>query len=345
MEMAQVEEGDSAARERWLRERRTGIGGTDAAAILGLSPYASQYDVWLEKHGRAVPIQDNPRMLWGRLLEPIVAQRYEVETGRKLWDPGSEVYRNKDHDILIGTPDRVVIDHPGGMGLDIKTAGVDQAHLWGEAGTDDIPSQYVIQCCHYMMVTEFNAWEVAVLIGGNDFRVYRLRRDRDLEASMRERLVAWWKRHMVEGEEPPMGASQGVREFLKRRFPRDLYPMVKADAGANAAAARLASARDLIGVYEIEKATAENTLKAMIGDNAGMEGDGWRVSWRATKGRRVRDLNAFTERAVMLVAQMLTGDEAGNIDVAREMVNAELDKATVEVEGSRRFLFTQKGTK
>lgn len=335
------EERDSAARERWLRERRSGLGGTDASAILGVSPYVSEMDVWLDKRGEAAPIPDNPRMWWGRALEPIVAHRYEVETGRKLFNPESAIYRHATHDVLIGTPDRVVIDYPKGLGLDIKTAGVDQAYKWGEAGTDDIPAQYVVQACHYMMVTGFAGWDVAVLIGGNDFRIYHVKRDPELEQTIRERLTAWWKKYMVDGATPPMSGSDGVRNYLKHRFPRETLPMIKATRSAEEVAASLAHSREQLEKFEEDKSRAENMLKSLIGDAAGMEGDGWKVSWKATKDRNVREWETFVQRMIDLVAMTLTGDERGNRIVAAEMVSAELDKATIQVPGGRRFLFTQ----
>lgn len=341
----QVVAQDAVARERWLRERRSGLGGTDASAIIGVNPYASEMDVWLDKRGESAPIPDNPRMWWGRMLEPIVAHRYEVETGRKLWNPESAIYRHPEHDVLIGTPDRMVLDVPGGLGLDIKTAGVDQAHKWGEPGTDEIPDQYAAQCCHYMLVTGSAAWEVAVLIGGNDFRVYRLKRDVEFEAHLKQRLLDWWKKHMVEGVAPSMSGSRGVRDYLARRFPRETGPIIKATTEADIAAGRLGRARLALDEFEKDKAVQENILKSIIGEAAGIEGDGWRVSWKATKGRRVRNFDVFIGKMVDLVALTLTGDEAGNRNVAAEMVNAELEKATEEQAGVRRFVFTQPGGK
>lgn len=312
---------------------------------MGASRYASEFDVWLDKIGEAPPREDNERMWWGRALEPVVAQRYEIETGRKLWNP-EQIYRDPKDDILIGTPDRIVVGES--RGIDIKTTGQDQSHHWGDPGTDDIPQEYVVQCCHYMMVTGFPVWDVAVLVGGNDFRIYTIRRDVELEAMMRPRLVEWWQRHIVERIEPKASGSRSVRDWLMRRFPRESGPVLKASPEANALASRLAAAREAQEIAEGQRAEIENALRAMIAEAAGIEGDGWRISYKATKPREVRDWSKFIAAMIEEVAAIVgavPGRESTeeNQKTATALVNAILDKCTVEQPGGRRFVFTERG--
>ena len=70
-------------RGTWLEARRGSLGGSDAAAVLGLNPYASPYSVWAEKTGRVPDKPDNEAMRLGRDLEDYVAARWQEETGKK----------------------------------------------------------------------------------------------------------------------------------------------------------------------------------------------------------------------------------------------------------------------
>ena len=70
-------------REEWLNERRSGIGGSDAAAVMGLNPWKSPLDVYLDKTGQLMESPDNPALYWGRVLEEVVAREYSLEPGPK----------------------------------------------------------------------------------------------------------------------------------------------------------------------------------------------------------------------------------------------------------------------
>ena len=271
-------------------------------------------------------------------MEPAIARRYELETRRVVWNPET-IVRHPEFDVLMGTPDRLVVGED--RGVEIKTSSIHRAHEWGDSGTDHVPMEYVVQCCHYMMVTGLPVWDIAVLIGGSDFRMFTLRRNPDVEKWMIGELLRWWDMHVVRGERPPIGGTQATRDWIRKRWPKEAGEVARAGEQDERASLDLVDARQSIENWEAVKTAAENRLKVAIGEAPGMVGDGWRVSWKLTKGRQVRDLAGFTERMIAMVAAMLTGDEAGNRVVAAEMVNAELDKATVEQPGSRRFLFTQ----
>jgi len=101
-------------RALWLRERRHGIGGSDAPAILGVSPYQSAFGVWLEKTSRVKDKEPAPAMEWGLLLEDVIADRYTQRTGRRLWKPDQSMV-HRDHDFLRATPDRLVIGEDRGV--------------------------------------------------------------------------------------------------------------------------------------------------------------------------------------------------------------------------------------
>lgn len=172
-------------------ERASGIGSSDAAAVAGVSPYQTPYEAYLRKTGELPPQEETQAMRWGTYLEPIIADIYEEETGRKLMRP-SPMYRHPGRPWAFASLDRVCQDD--GRVVEIKTAGIHQADKWGQPGTDQIPDQYVIQVAHQLMVTDRDVADVAVLIAGTDFRIYTLARNEALEERLWEIEEEFWER-------------------------------------------------------------------------------------------------------------------------------------------------------
>lgn len=326
--------GEQIAREQWLQERKSGIGGSDAAAVLGYSRWATPLHVWLEKRGEFLePATDEERewLWWGRHVEPLIAKRYALQTGREVWSP-QRIYRDRLDPLLIGTPDYLEVEE-NGDGLECKTAR--NPSDWGPAGTDEIPIEYLIQCTHYAMVTDRPAWNLAVLVAGSDFRVYHVRRDRDLEALMRERLVNWWRVHVEGGVRPDVDGHERTREWIAQRYPVNGPELLRATPETEEVAAALAVATREVNAWEERKTAAQNQLKLAIGENAGMLGEGWKISWRTSKGRRSTNWKTIAEWAIELLRDY-------GYEEPRESI---IERHTEEGKGPRPFRFTHPGTK
>jgi len=182
-------------REQFLAERRLGIGGSDVAPILGMSKWKSALDVYLDKRGEASEQPDNESMLWGRALEPVIRQQYAERTGRVVRVPEAAVVHSM-HTFARANLDGVTDD---GRLVEIKTART--AQDWGDPGTDEVPDAYALQVQHYLLVTGLAVADVAVLIGGSDFRLYEVHADTELQNMLIEREAAFWD--CVQRGEPP----------------------------------------------------------------------------------------------------------------------------------------------
>jgi len=156
------------SREQWLAIRKLGLGSSDAAVAVGLSPYKCPLSLWLEKTGRKEPddISHKEAVLWGIELEPVLAQVYAKRTGNRVRRVNA-VLQHPEHLFMLANLDREVVGHPDGPGiLEIKTASYHSAPQWEEG----VPVAYQCQVLHQLAVTG-HAWaEVAVLIGGQDFQ-------------------------------------------------------------------------------------------------------------------------------------------------------------------------------
>lgn len=188
-------------RQAFLEKRQKGIGSSDVAAILGLSPWKTALDVYLDKVTEVVSEPMAPALEWGIRLEPAIAAAVADTTGWKV--SKQETLTHAERPYLIASIDRV---NQFGEPIEIKSAS--RADGWGEAETADIPEQYWVQVQHQLEVIHSNyresgpevAW-VFVLIGHHDFRRYRVPRDPTYLANFGDLLSDFWQ--CVEGGFPP----------------------------------------------------------------------------------------------------------------------------------------------
>jgi putative phage-type endonuclease len=188
--------------------RRTGIGGSDAAAALAISPWRSQYDLYLEKIGEAEPLAPTEPMIWGSLLESVIAGEYSRRSNRMVVVPSGPL-RHPDHPWLIGHIDRLIFDQPDRI-VEIKSTA--NSRGWGEPGSDEIPQHYLCQCHHYLALTDAAICDLAVLFNGNNFAIYQVERDLQIEAELLDQEAAFWQ--LVENRTPP--APSNTADAVRR---------------------------------------------------------------------------------------------------------------------------------
>lgn len=264
-------------------ERRGYIGGSDIAAIVGCSPFKGPLDVYLDKTGEAAPFDGNENTRWGNALEAVIAERYSEETGLALEQPLAIAHPRKP--FLVGHLDRIAPSVP--RVIEIKTAGPRQAHRWGEPGTDQIPEEYLLQVIFYLGLTGCETADVPVLVAGNDFRIYRVQRDRDLEAALFDRAEKFWRDHVEAKKPPALDGSNTAREWLARQFPKALGEVKPATSEADQWAVRLREAKRLREEAEAEEELAKNHLRRLIGEDRGIRGEWGKASWLNNRGRAV----------------------------------------------------------
>jgi putative phage-type endonuclease len=215
-------------RDEWLKLRMGGLGGSDVAVALGLSKWKQPIELYYEKRGEMEPddLSDNNMVQAGIKLEDVVAQWYVEITGLKVQRKNFMVFDEEDP-FLYANIDRHVVGH--NRVLECKTASIYTISEWGEGNTYDnegnllttdtqIPDTYLMQINLYMDILGRDTADLAVLIGGNDIRIYSFERDEDLCQLMRKNARDFWWR-VEEGIPPDIQYSHpSTAEFLKRRF-------------------------------------------------------------------------------------------------------------------------------
>lgn len=151
-------------RKAWEALRNKGIGGSDAAVIVGKNKWKSPYTLFCEKTGKIEPedLSNNEFVYWGNVLEDAVANRFCQDTGKKVRRCGT--LADEDHDYMLANVDRLIVGE--NAGLECKTANGFKAKEWEG---DEVPVSYILQCQWYMMITGADKWYIACLIGGNKF--------------------------------------------------------------------------------------------------------------------------------------------------------------------------------
>ena len=268
-------------REEWLKHRRRGIGGSDAAAIAGLNPWKSPVEVYYEKLGEIPPVEDNERMYWGRVLEDIVAREFSKRTGKRVRRRNA-ILQHPKHGFMIGNIDRELVGEK--VGLECKTVGEYSKDDWKE---DRVPEQYIIQCQHYMAVTGYGGWWIAALIGGNKFVYKYIERDDVIISALIELESQFWD--MVQSQTPPpMDGTDSAGNVLKL-----MYPESKPNTAINLPneAAELIEIREALKVQvkelDMRLAETENKLKAMLGDNESGRVGEHLITWKTIVSNRV----------------------------------------------------------
>ena len=293
----------------WQDERRGGIAVSELSAIMGLNPYKTPIQVFMDKHGMSEDTQDNLAMKLGRKLEPVIGELFTEETGLRV--TGGELTQHPKRPLILGTPDFLVLDEPSGM--EAKSTGYLKQDDWGPQMSDMVPMHYLMQCHGYMAVCDREAWFLSVLVGGNrDFRIYKITRDRDVENRMLDFAEQWHETHVVQGKAPELDATKSTDAYLKRMFPKhQTDELLSATAEQHRLMEEYAIARNALKDLETKTTLIENQLRAEIGDAAGIVTNGFRATWKSNRDSEVIDTKALVSTLDSALVQRFTSTKAG----------------------------------
>tara|TARA_R100001443_G_scaffold74300_1_gene82076 strand:- start:517 stop:1467 length:951 start_codon:yes stop_codon:yes gene_type:complete len=295
----------------WFEARMKGLGGSDIAAVLGLSKWSSPMDVWAAKRGLSEEIPETNAMRRGRLLESAIATWYQEETGYEVVD-GEEMPIVGPKPFMLASPDRYVSAGKSRFGLEIKTArSVDG---WGEDLGSGVPVYYATQAAWYMACTNIDRWDFAVLFLVNDeFRRYTLVRNKKTEKKLVNKCGDWWQKHVVGGEPPPIDGSPAADKFLQDKFGDPGQEYRTADPVEEELIFDLHDLQTEIKSMKEREALLKNQIKERIADNAGLNGVFGTVSWKMNKGRSSLDSKSLRKEHPEIAKQFTKTSEPSRI--------------------------------
>jgi len=270
-------------REDWLEARRLGIGGSDAAAIAGLSRWRSPMAVYLDKIGALEPEDASEAAHWGTKLEDLVAKEFAERTGFKV-QRRNAILQHKDYPFMLGNIDRFVFTPEGRGILECKTTSAYNADAWAD---DRVPDEYLLQVQHYLAVTGLQFGYIAVLIGGQRYLHQRVERDEEIINHLTQIESDFWR--LVEAKTPPeMDGSESSAEVLALLYPESAPgSSLELPDTAERLIAEYEEAQAAEKAAEERKNEAANKLKALLGDyETGRVGER-KVSWKSVTSSRL----------------------------------------------------------
>ena len=268
----------------WLEMRKKGIGGSDVSAICGINPWKSPIGVYLDKIGQAQPIDENERMYWGNVLEPVIAEEFARRTGYKVQRKNA-ILHHPENPWALANVDRLIINKEKGHGvLEIKTAS---EYVKGEWQEGKIPDNYFLQLQWYLYVTGLKWGAFAALVGGNKFFYYEVERDDELIEILYEKCKTFWFEHVQAKNPPAPDGSADTDDILKSMYPQSDSQEELCLDNFEETVEQLDEVKAQIDGLEKEKSRLEQLIKtemktaekATVGDR--------KVTWKSVSSTRI----------------------------------------------------------
>ncbi|ALS76883.1 hypothetical protein AUC31_17385 [Planococcus rifietoensis] len=251
------------SREDWLEQRKKGIGGSDVSAIAGLNKWKSPVGVYLDKTGQSTEEGTaGEAAYWGNVMEDIVAQEFSIRTGIRVRKRNA-ILQHPKHPFMLANVDRLIVGKE--EGLECKTAS---EFLRGEWEDEEVPAAYLLQCQHYMAVTGYKAWHIAVLVGGNKFIHKKIERDEELIQYLIGIEEDFWVNHVLAEVPPVFDGSEASSNLLKALYPEEQpSSQIKLGKDVEQMLDAIDQLNEDLKICKTQKQEYENQIKAMMGEN------------------------------------------------------------------------------
>ncbi len=274
-----------AGTPEWHEERRLGIGGSDAAAALGLSKWTTPYQLYMQKIGEADPEDETWEMARGKAMEPLLRQHYADTTGREIRLPKGPMLHYK-YPFMRYNPDGLTEDRL----QEFKTATYGRE--WGDVGTDEIPHEYLLQVQHGMIVTGRDIADVTVSIAGGKPKYFAVEADKELQEMIIEGEAAFWEKVNSRIVPDPISNEDVARMYSRVN---GLSIIISPEIASYVVALR--DLKSELKRREDQKEKLEVQIKNFMGENEVLVDENMvpLVTWKQAKGAERLDTKAVKE--------------------------------------------------
>lgn len=276
------------SREDWIAIRQASIGTSDFAAVFGLSPWKTPYELWEEKMNGAADIKSF-RFEQGHKYEKVVREWFTEITGLKVVRD-KKIRIHKDYDYLTTNLDGIVRRDDGvKSAIEIKTVDPMIYRHWD----GEIPLYYQIQAQGQMAITGFDSVFFAVQIGFHDYKIKEVKFNREWWELQKPKLVDFWESYVIEKTPPPPINSEDVA----RLFPKSNGDIITIDKDGEIQwfVKDLIKVKDKIKTLQEDQKNLEFSIKKFIGESDGIRDidNQWNVSYKTGKPRTSFDKKSF----------------------------------------------------
>lgn len=269
----------------WHTQRRTALGGSEIAAVLGLSPFESKFALWHRKAGIAQPVEDRPEMEWGRRLESAIRTKWLDDHAPGAGHPDGEWASEHFAGTFLrdgwklASPDWIVQQYDGHTLRIIEVKHPMYDDEWGPSGSDQVPVYYLCQARWYLHVLNLEVCHFAVLIGGSDYREYTVHQD-DNDVALMVAAGREFLDSIEAGRRPDIDGSDATYQVV-----RALHPEI--DPEHIEIAPELA--RELVDADRLSKRAAEHRQQIVsevldaMGRSKHADVNGFRIAYRTAR--------------------------------------------------------------
>lgn len=291
-------ETEGLSKEMWLRYRKQGIGGSDVASLLGISKWKSEIELWLDKTNQTnEPPVENEAMIWGTIMEPIIRNHFAEVTGKTVVELKA-MLQHPEYSFMLADVDGFTVDDTGNPAiLEIKTASEYKRSEWDEG----VPAYYQTQVQHYLCVTGIQKAYVAVLIGGNSFKIYEVDADPELQSMLVAVEKNFWNKvqNMIR---PEMDGSDAAKNLLDSLYRGGISEqIVMPDEAVEYVDAYIEACVEEDNA-KAKKQEAANRIKEIMGDYDKATCLGHSISWKPVSSERL-DTKALKEQEPEIYAK------------------------------------------
>lgn len=268
-------------RLEWLKERQTGIGGSDVGAIMGFNKYKTALDVYLDKVNPIEEVkEENECIYWGNVLEEIVAKEFTRRTGKKVRRE-TKHFRHKKYPFMVANIDRKVVGEEAV--LECKTANQFLLKEWEE---EEVPASYLLQVQHYLAVTGYKKGYIAVLVGGQKFIFKEIERDEELIKIIEEECQKFWE-NVVNKTPPLIDGSLAAQNFLKENYKESNGQGIALPSNVDSKVQEYLKLKEESKELDLKIKEIENAIKYSINENEYGYTNKYRIEWKNVSSNRV----------------------------------------------------------
>lgn len=283
-------ETEGLSREEWLKWRKQGIGGSDVSCLLGINKWKSEIELWLDKTNQTnEPAVENEAMQWGNIMEPIIRNHF-AEVMNKPVVEVKAMLQHPQYPYMLADVDGLTVDDAGNPAiLEIKTASEYKRSEWEE----DIPTYYQTQVQHYLCVAGVAKAYVAVLIGGNSFKVYEVDADMEIQSMLIALEQEFWNKvqNMIR---PEMDGSDAAKDLLDNIYRGGIAEQIILPEEAVEYVDQYIEACAEEDNAKVKKQEASNRIKEIMGDYDKAKCLNHTISWKSVSSERL-DTKALKE--------------------------------------------------
>lgn len=273
----------------WLMARKNYIGGSESSAIIGINPFRSSIDVYMDKITDEIIENKSYRMELGNKLEDFVAREFMEKTGKKVRNVNA-ILGNEKYPYMSANIDRAIVGEKS-----ILECKVTNSFAIKEWEDDKVPPYYEIQVQHYMAITGAEKAYIAALIGNSDFAIKEIVRDDELIEMIVKANNYFWTENVQKKILPSPDGTSMYDEVLKEKYKYSKENQIILQSSNDERIQNILDIKEQIDILETEKKKLEQEVKSELGENESGICNKFQVNWKGYVTNRIDTTNLKKE--------------------------------------------------